>query len=96
MADSIRRRITARKGYKDRAQPKPTIHHPPSTIHNLPSTIHHPHPHAVAPSDPTRTTIYARVKKNAAPLPGSLSAQIRPPWRAMMRFTVESPIPTPS
>ena len=89
MADSIRRRITARKGYKDRAQPKPTIHHPPSTIY-------HPHPHVVAPSDPTRTTIYARVKKNAAPLPGSLSAQIRPPWRAMMRFTVESPIPTPS
>src|SRR6266545_5761748 len=37
-----------------------------------------------------------RVKKNVDPLPTSLSAQTRPPWRCTIRWTVARPMPVPS
>src|SRR6266700_3387062 len=45
-------------------------------------------------SDPGPSGV--RVKKNVLPFPGSLSAQIRPPWRLRMRCTMASPMPLPS
>ncbi len=38
----------------------------------------------------------ASVKKNAAPLSGSASAQILPPWRVTIRCAIASPTPVPS
>src|SRR5690606_16509007 len=51
--------------------------------------------HQFAPSGNVSISSGASVKKNAAPLPGAASAQIRPPWRWTMRCTVASPMPVP-
>lgn len=56
------------------------------------SAIFHKHNCLVIQTRP----VFPRVKRNVVPLPTSASAQMRPPWREMIRCTVARPIPVPS
>src|SRR2546422_9974014 len=58
--------------------------------HSLPGGKQHADPHS-----PVLVYGVGRVKKKVAPLPGSDSTQIRPPWRSTIFLQIASPMPVP-